>query len=367
MPRSSSRREFLVNVGRGTLLATLGPTAIDLGLMPRAFAQELESPLLFGDLEPLVCELQETPVDKLQSLLVRKLKDGESLRTLVGAGALANARTFGGEDYIGFHTFMALAPALKMSQLLPTHSAPLPVLKVLYRNTDRIQSFGGRVAEVLHPVPTSNSSVVVDDALLHQAVEARDAVRAEQLLAKLVADDRHRALRALLPLVQENPEVHRTVLPFRAWDMQGIVGTEHALTLLRQSLRYCLQSEVYRRDSWNEPATMLTRLLDEFQLNAKPKGTKQADDEFVRRLSEDFAQCTPDDAARAAATTLAEGFPRLASSVKPCHSRPADWCCVTADVCLSTNRQSSQRVASTATRSEFMPATPQMRGAISHP
>ena len=39
------------------------------------------------------------------------------------------------------------------------------------------------------------------------------------------------------------PEVHRTVLPYRAWEMQDIVGTQHALTLLRQSLRYCVKAE----------------------------------------------------------------------------------------------------------------------------
>src|SRR5213082_3520619 len=51
--------------------------------------------------------------------------------------ALANARTFGGEDYVGFHTMMALAPAVHMSAELPEALRPLPVLKVLYRNTNR--------------------------------------------------------------------------------------------------------------------------------------------------------------------------------------------------------------------------------------
>jgi hypothetical protein len=41
---------------------------------------------------------------------------------------------------------------------------PLPVLKVLYRNANRIQQFGGRKAEVLHPV--------VAEAIPEGAVEA---------------------------------------------------------------------------------------------------------------------------------------------------------------------------------------------------
>ena len=55
MTQSRSRRSFLTSVGQGTLLATLGPAfAVDLGLVPKAFAEELDSTLRFGDLEPLV-------------------------------------------------------------------------------------------------------------------------------------------------------------------------------------------------------------------------------------------------------------------------------------------------------------------------
>src|SRR5262245_17377907 len=98
MTRNASRRTFLADVGRGTLLATLGSAlAADLNLVPTAFAEELDGKLTFGELEPLVCSLQDTPVNRLQPLLVEKLRDGLPLKTLVAAGALANARTFGGE------------------------------------------------------------------------------------------------------------------------------------------------------------------------------------------------------------------------------------------------------------------------------
>src|SRR5438445_75480 len=72
-------------------------------------------------------------------------------------GARANARTFGGEDYIWFHTMMALGPAYLMSRELPEVLAPLPVMKVLYRNTNRIAEHGGRASEVLHPVSAESS------------------------------------------------------------------------------------------------------------------------------------------------------------------------------------------------------------------
>ncbi|MCC9609384.1 hypothetical protein LOC68_05480 [Blastopirellula sp. JC732] len=305
----SSRRGFLRCVGSGTLLATLGGAAFDMALIPRAFANELDGELTFGDLEPLVRELQETGVDRLQRSLVVKLNSGVSLQTLTGAAALANARTFGGEDYIGFHTFMALAPALKMSGLLKGPEAALPVMKVLYRNTDRIQEFGGRASEVLHQITMNPTEVGdVDAAELHHAVRDRQVDTSEQLLAQLVNVDRVKALNALIPLVHDSPEVHRTVLPYRAWDMQEIVGTEHALTLLRQSLRYCLQSEKYRRDDWSEHAAMLGRLFDEYKLQGLSAGRRKAADEDVHRLSRVFAEATPSDAARAAAEMLADGF-----------------------------------------------------------
>ena len=93
--------------------------------------------------------MQETPLANLQPLLVEKLRSGTELRTLTAAGALANARTFAGQDYTGFPTFMALAPAYAMSRALPEARRALPVLKVLYRNTNRIHEFGGRAKQIL--------------------------------------------------------------------------------------------------------------------------------------------------------------------------------------------------------------------------
>ena len=78
--------------------------------------------LTFGPLEPLVALMQETPADKLLPILVEKLKDGTDLRELVAAAALANARTFGGQDYVGYHTFMALAPPTRWPASCPRPS-----------------------------------------------------------------------------------------------------------------------------------------------------------------------------------------------------------------------------------------------------
>src|SRR5260370_23302404 len=149
-----NRRDFLADVGRGMLIASLGPAvSFDLGLA-RAFADDAPQALSFGKIEPLVALMQETAPDKLQAVLVEKLAGGTELRTLVAAGALANARTFGGEDYTGFHAFLALAPALPIADKLPEARRALPGFKGLYRNTTRIQEKGGRKNEILHPNAT---------------------------------------------------------------------------------------------------------------------------------------------------------------------------------------------------------------------
>src|SRR4051794_40163797 len=119
MTMNRSRRDFLADVGKGMLLASVGPALVaDLGLAP-AFAADGPDRVTFGDREPLVSLMQDTPADKLLPLLVTKMKDGTDLGSLVAAAALANARTFGGQDYDGYHAFMALVPAFHMSKELP--------------------------------------------------------------------------------------------------------------------------------------------------------------------------------------------------------------------------------------------------------
>src|SRR5207249_4564254 len=172
MNTSRTRREFLAEVGRGMLVATVGyELASELGL---AATLGDETALSFGPLEPLVCLMQETPINRLLPALVDQLRSGADLRRLVAAAALANARTFGGEDYVGFHTMMALAPALHMAYELPTELQPLPVFKVLYRNTNRILERGGRKEEVLHRVkPGSLSEGRAGGEVLREAVRGK--------------------------------------------------------------------------------------------------------------------------------------------------------------------------------------------------
>src|SRR5678815_1939379 len=101
MPRTSSqpsRREFLSQVGRGMIVASVGSAlAADMGLAP-VFAAEGTGRVQFGKLEPLVDLLQSTEVKKLLPVVVGKIREGTTLKELTAAAALANARAFGGED-----------------------------------------------------------------------------------------------------------------------------------------------------------------------------------------------------------------------------------------------------------------------------
>jgi hypothetical protein len=305
-----NRREFLADVGRGMLVAGLGSgLAADLGLAP-ARAADGPDRLTFGPLEPLVGLMQDTPADKLQPLLVERIRGGTELRQLVGAAALANARTFGGEDYTGYHTLMALAPAYHMASELPAERQPLPVLKVLYRNSTRIQQKGGRSAEVLHPVtPTTLPEGRPGGEVLREAVRKRDLAGAERTFAALAHGSPAEAFDQLLVAVEDGLDVHRIVLPYRAWMLLNIVGAEHAHTLLRQSVRYCIQAESPSYISHFAGArALLPKLFDQYRLPGRPLGKRPADDSWVDHLSQTIFQGTPDQAAEAAAAALAEGF-----------------------------------------------------------
>jgi hypothetical protein len=302
-----TRRDFLTEVGRGMLVATVGyEVASDLGLASALGADTPET-LSFGPMESLVCLMQETPANRLLPALINQLHSGTDLRTLTAAAALANARTFGGEDYVGFHTMMALAPAFHMAQELPTELQPLPVFKVLYRNTNRIQEHGGRKDEVLHPVkPAAPPS---SGELLRQAVRSKNVDAAEQTFARIALGTPAEALNELLFAVQDNTEVHRVVLPYRAWDLLGLSGKEQAHTLLRQSVRYCVKAESWARNPDSEDSrALLPKLLEQYQLLGRAPGDRKADDAWVDQMSQTIFKSSPAQAAEAVAAALADGM-----------------------------------------------------------
>ena len=82
--------------------------------------------------------------------------------------------------------------------------------------------------------------------------------------------------------MQDNTEVHRVVLPYRAWDLLELIGMEQAHTLLRQSVRYCVKAEAWPRSAtWDAPRTLLPKLLDEYKLPGRSPGSRPADDAWI--------------------------------------------------------------------------------------
>jgi hypothetical protein len=308
----SSRREFLQQVGRGMLVAGIGyGTALELGLT-RAWAEETVEPLTFGNLEPLVRLIQETTPEKILPFLVGRLKAGSNLRELVAAAALANARTFGGEDYIGFHTMMALMPSYEMAAELPEPRRALPVFKVLYRNANRIKDHGGPASEVLHQIATGPVSAEpgLGEESLREAVRRKDLPGAERILSAAAHSSPADAFNQLLLAVEDGHDVHRIVMPHRAWELLDLVGKEHAETMLRQSVHYCVNVEKHEKqvEFYQPMRALLPKLIDQYKLLSSPLGSRNAADAALEALSQTIFKSTPAQSAEAVAGALAEGF-----------------------------------------------------------
>jgi hypothetical protein len=303
----TNRRHFLRQVGAGAVAAALGPAlAGDLGLA-RAVAQD-EARLTFGALEPLVSLLQETPAARLQPTLVALVKDGKaSPKDLVGAAALANARTFGGEDYIGFHTMFSLVPAYEISRDLPRERQMLPILKMLYRNTNRIHEFGGRAKEVLRPVAPADAGGA---AAIRDAVRGLDVRTAEARLAAACRSSAAEAFNQLQTALHDGTEVHRVNMVYRAWGLLDVVGLDHAHTLLRESLHYFVNAEKSKGTTFYSTGIrdLLPKLVDQYRLFDQEPGSKRPGDAWVAKASLRLFQAPPETAAEIAAEALAEGW-----------------------------------------------------------
>lgn len=305
-----TRREFLQDVSRGMLITGLGASlASELGVSTALATEGGTDVLNFGELRPLVALFQETPVRKLQPILVKKLKGREvTIKELTAAAALANAETFGGQDYVGFHTEMALLPAYQMAQELPKDRQALPILKVLYRNTDHIQTTGRAKKKMLHPVePGKVTTEGRPGQTLQQATRAGDISKSEGIFAGLSEKDLKEAYNALMWSVQDESNVHRFVLAHRAYALIDVVGSEHAHTLLRQSVRFCAFYDGKRR---NEPEIRkdVPKLLDQYRLLGKKLGTRDPGDAWVEKTCNAIYESKKAQAAEMVAGALAEGI-----------------------------------------------------------
>ncbi len=304
-----SRRGFLADVGRGMLIASVGPAlAYELGISP-AFADQGSDRLTFGSLEPLVGLMQNTEADKLLPIVVDKLNSGTELKTVVAAAALANARTFGGHDYNGYHAFMSLAPAYHMAQETSSDRRPLPVLKVLHRNARFMQASGGSKHEAMHAL--EHVADKMSDESVRDAVHQADQDAAQRAIVSLTETSPDEAFNALQMAIQEDIDVHRVVLSWRAWATLDLTGKEQAATLLRQSVLFCIDAEksvISKKRAMPGVRATLVKLLDKYRLLGRKPGDKKGDDTWTEKLCQAIYAGNRDQAAEAAAAALADGF-----------------------------------------------------------
>lgn len=294
------------------LVAGLGSSLCnDLGAKT-TFADEGEDELALGPHQSLVDLMQSTSPDRLQELLVEKLECGETnLKALISAAALANAETFGGEDYVGFHTAMAMIPAYQMTQRLSVERKPLPVLKVLYRNSQQIQQYGGESKRTLRELHAAEEATVDNIGVsIRDACRAADVERAEKLFAPLGNGPLLDAFNALQPAMQDEINVHRFVFAFRAYSLADLLGKEHAHTILRQCVRFCVHDERNRMDHKHPESpirALMPKLLDQYKLAGKKPGSRELDDAAIEALSLAIYQGPADKSAEAVAAALSEG------------------------------------------------------------
>lgn len=308
----SNRRAFLSDVGRGMLAVGLGSSlATDLGFST-AFADEGSESLPLGEHAGLVELIRNTPAEKLQPILASKIQKGEvTLKGVTAAGALANAVTFGGCDYVGFHTAMAMIPALEMTKLLATERQPLPILKVAYRNAQQIQSVGGASKTTLKAIHDAEHAAEADVASkIREACRAVDPDKGERLL-KSVGDNPLDQFNALQPAMQDDLNVHRFVFAHRTYGLVGLLGKEYSYSLLRQCVRFCADHErmhVEHKHPESPIRALVPKLLDQYKLAGKTPGKTDPGDEAVEKLAMTIFKGPNERAADVVAAALADGI-----------------------------------------------------------
>lgn len=299
------RRAFLQEVGGGMLAVLVGSgLAAELGLAAEDSKDDkVKTPANLARLSQLI---QQTPTQDLLPALARQLKNGTPLQELIAAGALANARAFGGQDYNGYHSFMALCPSYAMAMALPEPERPLPILKVLYRTSTHIHGAHCAKEDRLAAIEPARLDPKASPAeQMREAARARKLEQAEQIFASLpgapdqVYDD-------VQLLIQDDLNVHRVVLAWRAWEVLDFIGKDHARDMLRQTVRFCSDP----RHSGRQPhpiQKVLPSLLANYKLLAARPGTKQVDDSWIEQLAKTVYADRQEKAAETVAAALADG------------------------------------------------------------
>ena len=323
----NTRREFLADVGRGMLVASLGSAvAADLGLAT-ASAAEGAGTLDFGKLEPLVALLQDTPPDKLMPVLVGEAQERHRPpHAGRGRGAGQRPRRSAASTTRATTRSWPSPRRSRWRRNCPRPQRPLPVLKVLYRNATHIQAKGGRKNEVLHPVkPTPVPRGRSGGEVLQEATRKNDPATAEGVFAGAgpgTPGGRLQPRPVLRPGRHQRP-------PRRA----GVAGVGDA-RLHRQGARphpaapdgaVLLQREP-RRPADRHPDAPAEAARPVQAGRARSSAPAKADDAWVESLAKVIYGGGREKAADAVAAALAEGF-APAVDRRGDHRWPRTGCC----------------------------------------
>jgi hypothetical protein len=301
----SHRREFLQEVGGGMLAALIGSgLAAEMGL---AAEDKTEGKVKTSDgLVRLSQIIQQTQTKDLLPALHTELKNGVGLKELIAAGALANVRAFGGQDYNGYHSFMALCPSYAMAMALPEKERPLPILKVLYRTSTHIH--GARCAHEDHlnkVEPTKLDAKATPAEQLRTAARAFKPDQTEQIFAALPGNA-EQTYDELQMMIQDDLNVHRVVLAWRAWEVLDFIGKDHARDMLRQTVRFCSDPRHTNRGV-HPIQSVLPKMLDTYKLLSAKVGSKKVDDAWIEKVAQTVYKDTQEKAADTVAAALADG------------------------------------------------------------
>ena len=199
---------------------------------------------------------------------------------------------------------MALLPAYQMDK-------ELPVLKVLYRNTHRVQESGLAQNKVLKTVSSTDLlGGASGGELLRHATRAADMQQAERIFAAQVGRSVDDAYNHLLWSVQDDTDVHRFVLAHRSLGLIDIVGQENAHTMLRQCVQYsvCVERGWKKRGSEPPIRRLIPKLIDQYKLLSRKLGTRQPEDSWLDEMARIIHDRDREQATDVVSAALADGM-----------------------------------------------------------
>ena len=360
----SHRREFLQEVSGGMLAVLVGSgLAAELGFA--AEDNKDDKAKTAAGLARLSQLIQQTPTKDLLPALHTELKNGVTLKELIAAGALANARAFGGQDYNGYHSFMALCPSYAMAAG-PARAGtppagpqgPLPHQHAHPRRPlrQRRPPRQGRAGQARRQESPRANRCAKPPAPASWPRPSRSSPRCHGTPEQTYDD--------MQLMIQDDLNVHRVVLAWRAWEVLDFIGKDHARDMLRQTVRFCSDPRhSSRRSTPSRPCCpdCSTRT----SCSRPTPGSKKVDDAWVEKLARD-GLLRPAGEGRRDGGGGAGGRGRsrrgqrgdLAGGDDAGAGRPGP-------ARRSGRHRTSRRAASTATRSACTPATRPTAGGTS--